>query len=64
MKGVITLHVENLILELKEEYKRENDLLFHLDDLSEERKDYEAKLYKNQVRIAQLHKELETWLKK
>ncbi len=57
------MHVENLILELKEEYKRESDLLFHLDDLSEERKDYEAKLYKNQVRIAQLHKELETFLK-
>lgn len=63
MKGVITLHVENLILELKEEYKRESDLLFHLDDLSEERKDYEAKLYKNQVRIAQLREELETLLR-
>lgn len=57
------MHVENLILELKEAYKRESDILFHLDDLSEERKDYEAKLYKNQVRIAQLHKELETFLK-
>ena len=58
------MHVENLILELKEEYKRESDLLFHLDDLSEERKDYEAKLYANQTRIAQLHKELEAFLKK
>lgn len=57
------MEIENLILELKEEYKRESDLLFHLDDLSEERKDYEAKLYTNQVRIAQLHKELEACLK-
>ena len=57
------MHVENLILDLKEEYKRENDLLFHLDDLSEERKDYEAKLYTNQIRIAQLREELERCLK-
>lgn len=63
MKGVITLHVENLILELKEAYKRENDILFHLDDLSEEHKEFQVKLYDNQKHIAQLREELETLLK-
>ena len=58
------MHVENLILELKEAYKRENDILFHLDDLSKEHKEYQAKLYDNQKQIAQLREELERWLKK
>ena len=57
------MHVENLILELKEAYKRENDILFHLDDLSKEHKEYQAKLYDNQKHIAQLREELETLLK-
>ena len=63
MKGVITLHVENLILELEEAYKRDNDILFHLDDLSKEHKEYQAKLYDNQKYIVQLREELETLLK-
>ena len=57
------MHVENLILELKEAYKRENDILFHLDDLSKEHKEYQAKLYDNQKQIAQLREELERLLK-
>lgn len=57
------MHVENLILELKEAYKRESDILFHLDDLSNEHKEYQAKLYDNQKQIAQLREELETLLK-
>lgn len=57
------MHVENLILELKEAYKRENDLLFHLDDLSKEHKEYQGKMYDNQNHIGQLHAELERLLK-
>ena len=63
MKGVITLHVENLILELKEAYKRESDILFHLDDLSKEHKEYQEKLKENQRYIAQLREELEYFIK-
>lgn len=63
MKEVITLHIENLILELKEAYKRESDILFHLDDLSKEHNEYQAKLYDNQKHIAQLREELETLLR-
>ena len=54
---------ENLILELKEAYKREDDILFLLDDLSKEQEEYEAKLYVNQKHIAQLREKLETFLK-
>ena len=57
------MHVENLILELKEAYKRESDILFHLDDLSKEHKEFQAKLYDNEKYIAQLREELETILK-
>jgi peptidoglycan hydrolase CwlO-like protein len=57
------LHVENLILELKEAYKRENDILFHLDDLSEEYREYQEKLKENQRTIAQLREELDCFIK-
>jgi 5-methylcytosine-specific restriction endonuclease McrA len=60
---VITLHVENLILELKEAYKRESDILFHLDDLAGEHKEYQEKLKENQRTIALLREELECFIK-